>query len=226
MNNQKSFVAQLVICLLCLVGAIAVTIGATLEGMPVLTNKVPEFSDVLAESGEGKLPRGYVKMKVDALVDIYATYTERHYFITRKSDFYIAWLDDDSFITVTVPEGHDSDVLDEIIDDTWDYATGVTNVLTDKSVEYYGFVQPLVDQANELYDERLEECGIDKNENLVRRQMVKCTTNVKRDVWTGILFGVGLMVAIIIWFVSILVKNGKASAQTVAPSTGLDGVNF
>ncbi len=178
--------------------------------IPVMTGKIPELSDVLEKAGDSKLPTGYAKIKLDAIAGRYAWVRE---YKGARSDLYMAWLEDDSFITFEIHEGTDRDILDSIIDDTWSYVSGETEWLSGHSKEYYVNIQPLSKDAEKYFLKGAEDYGITEPEYLLRRQVLCRVEDPMVRVQVDIMmFVVNALIAIVL-FIRILSDKKKEDKE-------------
>lgn len=184
--------------------------ASVVRDIPVITGKIPELSDVLEKAGDNKLPTGYAKVTLDAIAGRYAWVRE---YRGARSDLYMVWLEDDSFITFEIHEGTDRDILDSIIDDTWSYVSGETEWLSGHSKEYCVNIQPLSKDAEKYFLKGAEDYGITEPEYLLRRQVLCRVEDPMGKVQVDIMmFVVNALIAIVL-FIRILSDKKKEDKE-------------
>ncbi len=174
------------------------------ECIGVYTGNLPQVTDLIYESKDGNVPDGYAKIQVDASLGNFATKTETRNYVTTVTEYYIAWLPDESFMAVAVESKKDIAQLDKISEMTWDYLSGTTNSLSEDYVELTGEVRTLDSDARRLFEDALSQFGVTEDEYLIRHDVIKCTKNPGFDVIWVILFLVAADAACIIWLISLI----------------------
>lgn len=113
---------RIIVAVLIMIGAVIYTVPSWEETKDVVTGNIPSLTDYLEEYGDGELPERYVNVTIDANLGNYASVT---YDDTSGKDryYYIAWLDDSSFISMYVFDSNRK-LMDKISDKTWSYLDG------------------------------------------------------------------------------------------------------
>ena len=166
------------LALIIFLGAIALTVPGWGDVREVATGSYPTLNQYLEEYGEASLPNKYVEVTIDENLGCFAS---RDGDEDNKAEYYyIAWLDDSSFIAFKVGE-EASKQLDAMADETWKYVDG--EITPDQyNSEPYTFVARISDIDNEVarfYRSYVMECGIDESKYVVRYQdLIKADPDV------------------------------------------------
>ncbi|MGN0152693.1 MAG: DUF6709 family protein [Wujia sp.] len=173
-----------------------------------------DFNKEIADSGTPEKGT-YVTVGVDAVVDWYA---ETEYKINGiipagKEQHCLLWLDDGSFVSMTV-KGKNIDKVNKLIQETTYYLSGVSDDLPTKVV-FEGKVTSIGSEVSQYYNEVLDAYEISAADGLVIRYVTIDTTESKMRTW--LMFGFCmLMAAVFVVTLVISVKNKKKAKQQQA----------
>ncbi len=173
-----------------------------------------DLNEMLA-SGETPEKGEYVTVGVDAVVDWYAETEHRINGIIPigKEQHCLVWLDDESFISMTV-KGKNIDKVNELVQETSQYLNGVSNTLPTKVV-FSGKVSSIDSDVSEYYQDVLDYYGIYESDGLVVHRLTIDTTSTKLNTW--LLFGICMLVAIACLIgIVVTVKKGKKEKKLQA----------
>ena len=142
--------------------SIVLIIGALYElanyGGYLFGGKAKDVYEIILEDSFDEYEGKYVSLNVDAVIENYAETTHTYNFIpVGKDQHYIAWLVDDSLISVSVKGGSKSKKMDTIADETWDYLNGVTEDFTQEPLKVEGVLKDLKGELANYYDQIIDE---------------------------------------------------------------------
>lgn len=179
----------------------------------------PRDLNEMVMAGDSPQKGEYVTVGVDAVVDWYAETEHRINGIIPigKEQHCLVWLDDESFISMTV-KGKNMDKVDELIDETADYLNGVSSTLPSKVV-FSGRVSTIDSDVSKYYDDVLDYYGIYESDGLVVRYVTIDTTDTKLQTWLMFAFFMLLGIACLIGLV-VTVKNRKKAKAAQAVLAG------
>lgn len=181
----------------------------------------PQDLNEMVMAGDTPQKGEYVTVGVDAVVDWYAETEHRINGIIPigKEQHCLVWLDDESFISMTV-KGKNIDKVDELIDETADYLNGVSNVLPTKVV-FSGKVSSIDSDVSKYYDDVLDYYGIYESDGLVVHYITIDTTDTKLQTW--LMFGFFILLGIFCLIALVLTvkhrKKEKAAQAVLAGQT-------
>ena len=155
----------------------------------------------------------YVSMDVNAVIAQYASETEK----STETGYYIVWLDDSSFISVSTSRSEERKTLEEIEQQTWDYLDGKTQDFTSDPLIIKGRVRDITKLNYKIglyFNEALEAIGVDGITNRVHRFNILSNPDLgtSKDAITGLAVAGGSLVAAIILFV-ISGRQKKRAAE-------------
>ena len=134
-----------------------------------------DFNELLFNEEIDEYNNKYVAVDIDAIVDVYATTNHTVNFIPVSKDYhYIAFLEDDSFASISVPGSKEKDI-DRVLEETWDYLDGNAEYFTDNPVHLEGKLETVSGEMLSLYNERLEEYGITDDYYIIRNINIDAT---------------------------------------------------
>lgn len=200
--------ARIIVAVLIMIGAVIYTVPSWEETKDVVTGNIPSLTDYLEEYGDGELPERYVSVTIDANLGNYASVT---YDDTSGKDryYYIAWLDDSSFISMYVFDSNRK-LMDKISDKTWSYLDGdidSNELLSGDVYSFVGIIRSMDDEEERFYRSTIAEYGIDESESVVRYQAI-CPAG--QDLVSSFLIDKYLMPGIIILLALYdIIKNGS-----------------
>lgn len=147
--------------------------------LPALLAKPKDINDVIAEEGTPEKGQ-YVTIGVDAVVDWYA---ETEYKINGvipagTKRHCIVWVNDTTFISMTVRGDKNYGIIDDIIDDTWAYLGYETTSLPSPT-EFSGKITSIDSDVSSYYSQGLSAYGIYSSDGLTILQLDIDTTNGK-----------------------------------------------
>lgn len=179
----------------------------------------PQDLNEMVMAGDTPQKGEYVTVGVDAVVDWYAETEHRINGIIPigKEQHCLVWLDDESFISMTV-KGKNIDKVDELIDETSDYLNGVSSVLPSKVV-FSGRVSTIDSDVSKYYDDVLDYYGIYESDGLEVRYITIDTTDTKLQTWLMFGFFMLLGIACLLGLV-VTVKNRKKEKAAQAVLAG------
>ena len=163
-----------------------------------------DIMDIIEEEG-GVSDGQYVTVGVDAVLGWYAeTKHTVNYIPVGKEQHCIVWLDDGTFISMTVKKSA-CDEVDPIIDDTWDYVddeSGTVQLPTPKV--FKGRIRKLDSEERNYYSDAISEIGISRANNTVYDFTIDTTkTKTKQWLWIAVCVLLGTL------FVIMAVRTGK-----------------
>lgn len=184
-----------------------------INNLPALLAKPKDINDVIAEEGTPEKGQ-YVTIGVDAVVDWYA---ETEYKINGvipagTKRHCIVWVNDTTFISMTVKGDKNYDLIDDIIDETWDYLDGTTYALPTPK-EFTGKITSISSDVSSYYSQGCSAYGIYSSDGLTILQVDIDTTNGKGMGYTLLLIAVALFVGSIIFMIKDIKHNKKIDAM-------------
>ncbi|RKM55124.1 hypothetical protein D6853_10320 [Butyrivibrio sp. X503] len=160
------------IALIVFIGAIALSVPNWGEVRDVATGNYRDLNEYLAESGDGLLPDKYVTVTINSNIGCFASRDANE--DNEAEYFYVAWLDDNSFIPVKVKDDA-YDLMEKMSEKTWDYVDGKISE-DEYDAEPYTFIasiNEMEDDAARFYRSYIAECGIDESTHVVRYQELR-----------------------------------------------------
>ena len=208
-NEKKSIVGN-VICVV-LFGVMVVVYLLTQSNVMFCTNP-QDLMDLIEEDGEPTKGE-YVKVNVDAVVDWYAeTEHKINGFIPAGKEWHcILWLEDGSFISMTVKGKKTYELVEEIMQDTWTSLDLQADYLH-TPVVFKGRISSISPEVRDYYDDALSYAGISEYDGYKIYYVDINTTTNTLSAWLMFL-GV---VAIEVGAVLLLIKEIKHNKQIKA----------
>ena len=179
----------------------------------------PQDLNEMVMAGDTPQKGEYVTVGVDAVVDWYAETEHRINGIIPigKEQHCLVWLDDESFISMTV-KGKNMDKVDELIEETSDYLNGVSDTLPSKVV-FSGRISAIDSDVSKYYDDVLDYYGIYESDGLVVRNITIDTTDTKLQTW--LIFGFFMLLGVVFLVTLVItVKNKKKEKAAQAVLAG------
>lgn len=220
MNGKKkeSAIGMFVLAALCAVLAVYYAISASnvLFGSPV------DINDLLEEDAE--LKGEYVMIGVDAPVDWFAE--TKHYINgiipAGKEKHCVIWLDDDTFIAMTVKGKSDIKNLDDKIDELWAYLSGESTVAPTK-LTFKGTIKNMKPEIKKYYDEVFEDMQFSSEDMEAVRGYIIDTTQTKGAAY--ITFAIIVIAAIVLACagIGIMKQKKKKKAMEASYSSSYSG---
>lgn len=208
-NEKKSLVGNIIwVIITGIVLAIYVV-----TSVPALLAKPKDINDVIAEEGTPEKGQ-YVTIGVDAVVDWYA---ETEYKINGvipagTKRHCIVWVNDTTFISMTVKGDKNYDLIDDIIDETWDYLDGTTYALPTPK-EFTGKITSISSDVSSYYSQGCSAYGIYSSDGLTILQVDIDTTNGKNMGYTILVVILLLFVGGIVFLIKNIKHNKKIDAM-------------
>ena len=182
-----------------------------------------EPTDIFQHIEEAGAPQKgeYVSIGVDAVLEYYAeTKHTTNGIPTGKEKHYLLWLDDTSFISLTVSGKKNYEKLDEIMNATYDYLDEYVNYLP-MPVEFTGRVSTMNSEIEGYYQEALDYWGISEEDGMTAYYVSIDATRTPSSSW--MLLGVLALIEVIAVFVLVkdikhnrMVKSQAAAARATA----------
>ncbi len=142
----------------------------------IFGTKVSNINKLLQQGTLSANEDSFVELDVDAVLDNYAeTSHKRNGFTVGKDQHYLVWLDDDSMIAVSVKSKSDVNAMNEIMDKTWDYIDGKTEVFTDTPLHLKGKLQKMSFEMKNYYQKSLDYFGITSADRDIHYYVIDCT---------------------------------------------------
>lgn len=187
--------------------------------MKYLTAEPRDLYEVVT-SGDKPEKGEYVTLDVDAVIDWYAeTQHKINGFIPAgKEQHCIVWVDDTTFISLTVKSKKDIETVDDIINATWDYLDGDTDYMH-KPVQFSGKIETIGYKVQKYWDEAMGSTGLDVkyDSDYTVYDLTIDTTESKGK--TIVLFVVMLVIGTV--FVIAAIASGKSNKATKAAATNI-----
>lgn len=227
MKNEKTkggYILQSVASLFAALLIALILFAACSDDLKYLFGKAENMNNVLAE---GTLEKGkYVSVGVDAVVDWYAETTWKiNGIIPAGSKWHcLIWLDDDSFISLSVKGKKNKDIINGLINDTQRYINGQTDELP-TPVVFEGKITSIGSDGDKYYNDAL------RREQLFGRDVHYLTIDTSYSKTSIIIYGI-VFLAIIGGFIAAFIggiKRLKAAEKLAASSAqgynqqGFDG---
>lgn len=214
-KTKGGYIAQSVISLIAAILIAVLLFAACSDDIKYLFGKAKNMNNMLAEGG---LEKGeYVSVGVDAVVDWYAETTYKiNGVIPAGSKWHcLIWLDDDSFISLTVKGKKNKDIINGLINDMEKYMNYQTEELP-SPVVFEGKITSIGSEVDEYYDDAIRYFGITGNE--VHYLTIDTTYSKTSIIIYGIIF-----LAIIGMFIGLFIGGIKGAkrlktAETLASS--------
>ena len=132
--------------------------------------------DQLLSDGELHTSNEYIAAQVYAVVDCYAETTHRRRYLPTRHDYhYILWLNNGSFISLSVSGKSRKAELDRLCDETWSYVNKESTVLTTNPILLEGKLTSLTPKIESYYQSYLEMYGITESGNPIYYMELDCT---------------------------------------------------
>lgn len=158
-KTKGGYVVQSVASLIAAILIALLLFAAFSDDIKYLFGKAENMNNVLAE---GKPEKGeYVSVGVDAVVDWYAETTYKiNGIIPAGSKWHcLIWLDDESFISLTVKGKKNKDIINGLINDTEKYLNYQTDELP-LPVVFEGKITSIGSEVDEYYDDAIRYYGL------------------------------------------------------------------
>ena len=155
-----------------------------------LISPTRDILDIIDEDGD--IEDGeFVNMGVDAVLDWYAeTKHTVNYIPVGKEQHCVIWLDDYTFISMTVKK-KDIDEIDELIDKTWGYIDGETDDWPSPII-FSGRIRKMDSEVLKYYNECIDDIVTDRSGCTIYAFTVDTTqSKVKTWLWIIALFAIG-----------------------------------
>ena len=215
-KTKGGYIAQSVVSLIAAILIALLLFAAFSDDIKYLFGKAENMNEALAE---GEPEKGeYVSVGVDALVDWYAETTYKiNGVIPAGSKWHcLIWLDDDSFISLTIKGKKNKDIINGLINDTEKYLNYETEELP-SPVVFEGKVTSIGTEVDEYYDDAIRYYGITGSE--VHYLTIDTTYSKTSIIIYGIIF-----LAIIGMFIGLFIGGIKGAkrlkaAQNLAASS-------
>lgn len=191
-------------------------------------NGPKDFYDLEARNG---IEKGeYVSIPVDGVVDWYAeTQHKINGFIPAGSEQHcLIWVDDYTFISMTVKGKNNIEKVDKIIDETWDYLSGSASYLP-SPVTFEGQLSTIDPEVEKFYKDALSQMGILYDSDYTIYYLTIDTTQTKGMLFLIIGFCLVMVIASVIGIASAAkgIKNLKqAGAASFNPGNMNAGINM
>lgn len=219
MSNKKGKTGGIVGSVIMIIVCALLTFVLFVGEMDYLFGEPRDLNEIISD-GASPQKGEYVTIGVDAVVDWYAEtkYKINGVIPAGKEQHCILWLDNQSFISMTV-KGKDIDKVNMLIDATTDYLNKDTEYLP-TPVVFSGKVTSIGTEVSKYWREGLEYYGISEfDPELTVYNLTIDTTETKTQMWLMI----GLFAALTVVFVIVLIVNIKnrkkikeANAQAAA----------
>lgn len=139
----------------------------------------------------------YVFADASAVVDLYATTDfSINNIPIQRDNHYIILLDDNSFLSVTLPWRKSSE-MNRICEESWEVFSGTSNHFTDTPIHIEGTLDAMTREMEGYFDDRLGQCGVDPSGDEIRH----LTINTKNTRFSELiisfvllLFGVAFLI--------------------------------
>lgn len=199
--EQKSIVGN--VFTVILFGALFVLL--LVIDMDFLFAKEPtDIFQLIEEQGE-PAKGDYVSVDVDAVIEYYAeTKHTTNGIPTGKERHYLIWLDDTSFISLTVKGKENYKIMDEIMYATYDYLDGYVDYLP-MPVEFTGRVNNMHPEIEDYYQDTLELWNISEADGMTIYYVSVDTTDTPLRAWLIL----GTLAIIEIISVVLLIRDVK-----------------
>lgn len=211
-KTKGGYILQSVVSLLAALLIALLLFAAFSDDIKYLFGKAKNLNSVLAE---GEPEKGeYVSVGVDAVVDWYAeTNYKINGVIPAGSKWHcVVWLDDESFISLTVKGKKNKDIINGLINDTEKFLNYQTEALP-SPVVFEGKITSIGSEVDEYYDEALRYYGITGQE--VHYLTIDTTYSKTSIIIYGIIF-----LAIIGMFIGMFI-GGIKGAKRLKAAEGL-----
>lgn len=170
MKKGNSIFQKLLLCFFGLVMLMAAVYPFVENGAYYFGGKAKDLYEVIEEDSFYKNEGKYVYADIDAIVDKYAETTHSVNFYHH----YIAFLFDNSFMSISLPSKNLSDA-DRIIEETWEYMNGESDSFTDDQLHIEGTLTKLTGDAYRYYSDVLNEFGITDDNYEIRYYTINAT---------------------------------------------------
>ncbi len=213
MGQKKSIVGNVFAVIII---AVVMVILFVAEKDFLFTKEPQDIFQLIEEEGE-PTKGAYVSVDVDAVIDWYAEtkHTINGIIPIGKERHYLIWLDDTSFISVTVKGDKTYDKMDAIMEETYAYLYGSSYYLSEP-LELTGRVSTMDSEIRSYYQEALDSWEISPADGLTVYYMTVDTTQTPLKTW--LLFGFVALIEVIA--IVVLVKeineNKMLKAQQAA----------
>ena len=168
---MKKTKTKFILALLVLIGTIISTIPRWIEIYQTATGNVADLDEYLATYMEGNLPEGYYNVTLDASLGNFASQTYEGS-SNEDSYYYIAWLNDDSFIAMSVNKENQG-IMDSLTQNTWNLLDGSISYdefAQGEKFTFLGNISPMDSEEERFYRSTLAEIGINDYDYNIRYQ--------------------------------------------------------
>lgn len=217
-EKKKSAIVMFAFAALCAVLAVLYVISASnvLFGSPV------DINDLLEEDAE--LEGEYVTIGVDAPVDWFAE--TKHYINgiipAGKEKHCVVWLDDDTFIAMTVKGKSDIENIDEKIEELWAYLTGTSTVAPTK-LTFKGTITNMNPEIEKYYNEAFEELQFSSEDMEDVRGYTIDTTQTKGSAYITLAILVIVAIGLVCAGIGIMKQKKKKKSMEASYSGSYSG---
>lgn len=182
-----------------------------IDGGYMIDSTPQNINEMIEENGE-PVKGEYVSVGVDAVLDWYAETEHRiNGIIPVGTDMHcLVWLDDNSFISLTVKGNKNIEKIEKIIDETYAYMCYETDYLP-TPVVFKGRISTIDSEVSRYYEDALNAWGISVSSDagLTIYRLDIDTTQTKLKAWLMFLFIVVLDAMSIMLLVSEVKHNKK-----------------
>ena len=188
----------------------------TVVNISDLFTPAKDIMDIIEDDGELKDGQ-YVTVGIDAVVDWYAETKHTVNLIpVGKEQHCIAWLEDGSFISLTVKKSY-YDEIDDLIDKTWEFLEDESNTAElPRPIVFKGRISKMKSEVIRYYNESLSSMGIDRDENTVYDFTIDTTqSKLSQWAWIAACMIIGTL------FVILAVRTGRINKKS--ENTGYAG---
>ncbi len=142
-----------------------------------------DIMDLIEEDGEATKD-AYVSVGVDGVVEHYAEmkHSINGIIPIGTDDYYLLWLDDGSFISLTAKGKKNTEKLQKLMNDTHSYIYGQSEFLPDK-VEFKGRISTMDSEIEGYYKDALYLWEISESDGLTIHYVTIDTTETPLKAW-------------------------------------------
>lgn len=182
----------------------------------LFSSKPQDLFQLIDEEGE-PTKGAYVSVDVDAVIDWYAEtkHTINGIIPIGKERHYLIWLDDTSFISVTVKGKKTYEKIEDIKEETYAYLYGSSYYLSEP-LELTGRISTMDSEIRSYYQEALDAWEISPADGLTVYYMTVDTTQTPLKSWLLVGFLTLVEVIAIVMLVKEMNENKMLKAQAAA----------
>ena len=212
MNQKKASGGwiTLIMGILFIVGSLAILFG---NYEMIFGSNVSNINKLLREGSLDSNVGSYVEADFDAILENFAETTHKVNFIpVGKDQHYLAWMDDESFMAVSV-KGKVVKEFERVMEETWNFLESDDAKLTDTPVHVKGKLVKLTGDLKKYYDEALDSWGIDSTYD-IHYYAIDCTSSqLILIAGVGILLALGAIMLIAFASNRRAIRDAKLAAQ-------------